>query len=98
MHINDHAGAVEDFSRSIEMNPTSSALYGRAKSQVILQNHEEALQDFTRAIHLDPGDLSAYFDRGILKLRIGDRKGGREDIRKARELEKIQMIQQLNSQ
>ncbi len=98
MHLKDHAGAVKDFTKSLEIKPTSSAYYGRAKSQKILENYEAAIKDYTRAIKLDPQDISSYFDRGILKLIVGDRKSGREDMRKAREMAQVQLVQELNSQ
>jgi len=85
-HLKDHAGAVKDFTRSLEIKPTSSAFYGRAKSQEILENYEEAIKDYTQAIELDPNDISSYFDRGIIRLIVGDKTSGRKDIRKAREL------------
>lgn len=85
-HLKNHEGAVKDYTRSIEIKPTSTAYYGRAKSQQILENYEEAIKDYSNAIKLDPNDISSYFDRGILKLRMGDKKSGRADIRKAREL------------
>ena len=85
-HLDDHAGAVQDFSKSIEIKPTSSAYYARAKSQEILKNYEDALKDYSRAIELDPNDLSSYFDRGLLRIIVGDKINGRQDLRTARKL------------
>lgn len=97
-HIKDHKGAIEDFTRSLEIKPTSSAYYGRAKSRMVLKNYEEAIKDYTRAIELEPDDVSAYYDRGIVKMITGDKKGGREDMQKAREIGQIQLVQELSSQ
>ena len=48
---------------------------------------QEALASFDRAIELHPADAQAHNNRGLTKLKLGDRDGARADFRRALELE-----------
>jgi len=44
---------------------------------------KEAMADYDKAIELDPGYGSSYFNRGIARQHLGDKKGACEDFNKA---------------
>jgi tetratricopeptide (TPR) repeat protein/tRNA A-37 threonylcarbamoyl transferase component Bud32 len=57
--------ALEDFSRSIQLNPTWSASYSdRGTTYYKMERYEEALADHDRAVQLDPTDGRAFINRG----------------------------------
>ena len=56
---------------------------GRGVALFQLNKPKEAIADFTKVIELDPGSAIAYRNRGVLKVREGDGKGGTDDLVKA---------------
>jgi tetratricopeptide (TPR) repeat protein len=73
-------GAVQSFSRAIQMNPRyERAYYYRAQAYGFLGNYEASLADYDRALQLHPGYYAyvagrteANRDRGMLGLAIRD--------------------------
>jgi tetratricopeptide (TPR) repeat protein len=53
-------------------------------------NTKDALADYDRAIALKPDYASSYYNRGIAKSNLGDRKNAIDDFNKAAELFKKQ--------
>jgi tetratricopeptide (TPR) repeat protein len=85
----DDTGAVEAFSRAIEINPKHrDSIAGRAAAQRLAGNTEEAAKDYRRLIDLEPDSLSNYarlasllrrserYEDGLDVLREGLRVGG----------------------
>ena len=69
----DYQGAIQEFSRVIEINPNFAvAYYSRGLAKFDLGNREEAIPDYTQAIEINPDYIDAYLGRGIARLALGD--------------------------
>jgi tetratricopeptide (TPR) repeat protein len=85
--LQDFRGAIADFTKSIELNPSSDAYNNRGISKAKLQDYERAIDDFTKSIELGSGnDADAYNNRGGSKGAIEDFRGAIEDFTKAIEI------------
>ncbi len=81
----DHYGAISDFTKAIEINPTYAKAYynrGTVKARD-LSDYYGAISDFTKAIEINPNDTDYYLNRSIAKENIGDIKGACVDAKKA---------------
>ena len=86
--LRDYQGALNDYTRSIEIKPTSVAYSNRAKIYTALKQHQQALQDFTEAITLNQGwggsNLgAAFYSRGELRNQLGNSKSAISDFKQA---------------
>ena len=80
----DHYGAISDFTKVIELNPTDAiAYYNRGWNKGKLKDYYGAISDYTEAIKIDPNDTDLYVNRSIAKENIGDIKGASVDAKKA---------------
>ncbi|HOZ70556.1 MAG TPA: tetratricopeptide repeat protein [Chitinophagaceae bacterium] len=62
---NDFTGAIQDFTKAIELNPNfSNAYFNRALSRNKLQDFPGAISDYTKAIEINPEFDAAYYNRG----------------------------------
>ncbi|MYB95655.1 tetratricopeptide repeat protein [Candidatus Poribacteria bacterium] len=87
----DHTGAMEDFTRAIELKPHDAYAYkNRGVAKVALRDHAGAVEDFTHAINLKPDDPNAYHLRGHSKQALGQEEAAQIDFEKAKELETAQ--------
>jgi tetratricopeptide (TPR) repeat protein len=85
----DNKGAIEDFSRVIELQPINQeAYYRRACCYFNIKDFTKALNDFNKAIELDPSYADAYYNRALLKNFMHDKEGACIDWRKAVKLGK----------
>ena len=82
----DHYGAISDFTKAIEINPSEGAYYNRGWNKAKLKDYYGAISDYTKAIEIDPKNFNAYGNRGIAKEKIGDLEGACNDWRKASSL------------
>jgi tetratricopeptide (TPR) repeat protein len=85
----DYKGAISDFNKVIKLSPIDEdyEVYisrGRAKFQ--LKDFNAAIADFTKTIELSPDNETAYFARGMSKIKSGQKESGCSDLRKAYEL------------
>ena len=92
---NDPHRAVEDFGRSIDLDPRIEAEYpddawarvkaylDRAKSRKASDDRDGALADYNEAIRLEPDDAWAYLDRGWLRVDMADHRGAAADFDEA---------------
>ena len=83
----DWDGAIADFSKAIELNPTFADNYqmrGTAKRDK--GDLDGAIADFTKAIDLNPQDYNNYFNRGVSKQDKNDVDGAIADFSKVIEL------------
>ena len=84
----DYDGAIEDFSKAIEVNPEFAlAYYCRGSIKMELKNDSQgAIEDFNKAIELNPSYYYFYSDRGSARLGTKDYSGALEDFNKCNEL------------
>ncbi|KZR90053.1 tetratricopeptide repeat protein [Synechococcus sp. MIT S9508] len=81
----DYKGAIEDYSKAIELNPADSTIYVyRGISHELLEDYGSANKDYTLAISYDPTNTHALRFRAFNKLTMNDDKeGALEDYNKA---------------
>jgi S1-C subfamily serine protease len=80
----DPAGALEDFSRALALNPTLAAAHtGRGRARAKLGDKHGALEDFDRALALDPSSAEAHWSRGETRFELGDKVAAIEDFSRA---------------
>ncbi len=80
----DYEGGVQDCTRAIELNPTSSfALSSRAYARLHLGDLDGASTDVERSLELDASNAYAFENRGRLRHVHGDVAGARADFEQA---------------
>ena len=82
----DHYGAISDYTKSIEINPSEGAYYNRGISKRNLNDYYGAISDYTKAIEINPKKDSAYYNRGNAKTALKDHYGAISDYTKAIEI------------
>ena len=88
LYFQDYIGAIEDYSKAIELGEDDYA--DRASCKSYLEDYRGAIQDYSKAIELKPHaynpDKSMWYNnRGLAKFRIGDKDGACLDWSKAGE-------------
>ncbi|RGN38192.1 tetratricopeptide repeat protein [Bacteroides oleiciplenus] len=84
----DKQGAIEDYTKAIEINPNYvTAYYNRAIVKSSMGNKKGAIKDYTKVIELDSLKSGAYYGRGNARAFLGDKKGGIADLTKVIELD-----------
>jgi tetratricopeptide (TPR) repeat protein len=64
--LGDYLGAINDFSKAIELAPDSGLAYNnRGLSRVKMEDIDGAISDFTKAIELNPSESVVFYNRGI---------------------------------
>ena len=70
--VGQYARAVEDYTRSLELNPSNIKTFNnRGYSYAKSGNYEAAIADYDQAIQLDPSNSHAYHNRGISFDKLG---------------------------
>ncbi len=78
--LNDLRGALTDFSRAIELDPSNvRALTARSALRRQLKDLAGAVGDINRAIEIDPKNAGAYNNRGLLRWDAKDYQGALAD-------------------
>ena len=79
--LKDYNGAIQDYSKAIELKPDYSlAYYSRAICRSMLGDYENAKYDFNKAIEFKPDYFDAYMNRAFyIKEKTGDYAGAIED-------------------
>lgn len=81
------AAAIDDYSKSIELEPTyARAYYERGLAYHSLDSLNYAIADYTMAIELNPKISRAYFNRGTANATVGDMVKACSDWEKAANL------------
>ena len=79
----DYYGAINDYSKAIELNPDIAYYYdNRGNAKNYLKDYYGAINDYSKAIELNP-DYAYYSNRGIAKYNLNDIDGACKDLRKA---------------
>jgi tetratricopeptide (TPR) repeat protein len=68
----DLAGALADFTFTIERKPQAAVYDDRSEVNRCLGDRQAALKDCNRAIELNPKFINAYFRRGLILVELGD--------------------------
>ena len=84
----DFEGAVEDYSKSIEISPSGEGYFNRGYCKSEMEDFSGAISDYNKAIEMQYGIPNAYFERGYCKDNINDTTGAIEDYTKAIEADK----------
>lgn len=69
--------AIQDYTRSLEINKSSSTFASRCTAHRILNNMDQAVQDCEEAIRLDPANIDAMLALTFLYLDKGNYDGAR---------------------
>ena len=80
----DFAGAIDDYTRATELNPSFDRVYSPA-TDYFMDNHDlhELLIDYNQVIAKDPTNPYALALRGEMRSGIGDTDGAEADFRKS---------------
>jgi tetratricopeptide (TPR) repeat protein len=85
----DFQGAIEDFSRVIQLDRDHAEAYNyRGTAYFWLNQYQQALADYNQAIRLDSKLTIAYYNRAYVRLELGDKAGAIEDFRQGAALSK----------
>jgi tetratricopeptide (TPR) repeat protein len=75
--------ALDAYNQAIEQNPTYRNYHGRGRAYAGLKKYRAAIKDFNKAIELDPGFPGVYFQKGKALRKIGKKRKGIANIKKA---------------
>jgi tetratricopeptide (TPR) repeat protein len=75
--------AVSALNKAMELNPTYLHFFKRGRAYMGMKKYRAAIDDFSTVIDLNPSVTSAYYYRGRSLRKIGEKKKGLDDIRKA---------------
>ena len=85
--MGDYKRAIEDFTSSIQINPSDAdAYFYRGNAFYELGNKSEAIEDYTQAIKINDSDADAYINRGNVRDELEDNQGARADFQVAADL------------
>jgi len=79
----DLKSGLEVFSQAIELMPNYNFYYHRGRVYFQLERYSEAVADFDQVVVLNPDMKDTYFRRGRALIRLGEKRRGLEDLRKA---------------
>lgn len=66
-------GAIEDFTKAIELNPRLVAAYkGRGFQHMDAAAYDLAIADLSKVVELEPKDANAFLNRGVAFQEKGD--------------------------
>ncbi|HOY31752.1 MAG TPA: tetratricopeptide repeat protein [Bacteroidales bacterium] len=82
--LKDYQGALQDYNRSIQLNPDFSiSRNSRGYIFLELNDYAPALSDLNASILLDSNASQAYHNRGLVYDRLGDTSAAMRDYNKA---------------
>lgn len=83
----DYQGAIENYTKAIDLNPNYSIAYvNRGDSKIKIQDYKGAIADFSKAIELNPKNSDAYYNRGVSNSKLNQKESACLDWIKAEEL------------
>jgi len=82
--LNNHKGAIADFTKAIKYNPNfAEAYFRRANTKLILNDTVGAKSDYDKAIELNPEFAEALLNEEITRINDGDFQFSYKDFTKA---------------
>ncbi len=69
--LGQYPGAIDDFTKALELHPTSAVQAYRGWTYLVLDSPKLALRDFELAIELDPKNADAYNGRSYAHAKLG---------------------------
>lgn len=96
-YLKDFSEGLEDYEKSLELNPDNPLAYNnRGYTYNLIGEYEKAIIDFDKAIELEPEHAYPYNNRGLAKIKLGRTKEGLEDIDKSMSLDKDNSYAHMN--
>jgi tetratricopeptide (TPR) repeat protein len=89
MATGDTFGAIDDYTQAIAAQPNFLAAYSaRGGAYLQVNQSQNAFQDLTQAIVGAPNSTNPelFYNRGVVRSRLGDDAGARRDFERAAEL------------
>lgn len=62
------------------------AYYNRGLAKCALKDYVGTIADYNKVLEIDPMCANGYYDRGLVKIELGQNDSGCLDLRKAGEL------------
>ncbi len=84
--LNDLRGALSDYSKSIEIAPNWALYSNRGNVKERLGDFIGALSDYTKCLEINPNDWVTWRNRGLLKIKMGQKESGCLDLSRMGEL------------
>ncbi|MCM1982842.1 serine/threonine-protein kinase [Lyngbya confervoides] len=85
----DYEGAIADYTKAIELNPSwTSAYINRGFARRLARDYSGAIVDYTKALDLNPDSSLVYNNRGFARRLSSDNVGAIADYNKALEINK----------
>jgi tetratricopeptide (TPR) repeat protein len=81
--LGQYPGAIDDFTKALELHPTSAVQAYRGWTHLIAEAPKLALRDFELAIELDSSNGDAYNGRGFVRASMGRYREAIHDAVKA---------------
>ena len=82
--IGDHAGAIADYDRALEIFPgNTAARNNRGMAKRSMGDYAGAIADYDKVLEKSPRDADAYYNRGIAKYSMSDYAGAIADYSQA---------------
>lgn len=79
----DMAGAIQSFTTAIEANPKWFYFFHRGRAYRKSGDYGRSLKDFNTVIRMDDNISRVYFERGATLIKMGKKRKGVQNIRKA---------------
>ncbi len=79
----EYQGAISDYTQVIQRLPSASAYVDRGFALAALDRDNEAMADYNQAMRLVPGHIMAYYGRGLVFAKRGDKEAALSDLQQA---------------
>jgi tetratricopeptide (TPR) repeat protein len=81
--LGQYPGAIEDFTKALELHPTSAVQAYRGWTHLVVDAPKLALRDFELAIELDSHNGDAHNGRGFVRASLGHHREAIQDALEA---------------
>jgi tetratricopeptide (TPR) repeat protein len=81
--LGQYPGAIDDFTKALELHPTSAVQAYRGWTHLVVDAPKLALRDFELAIELDSKNGDAYNGRGLARAKLGRHREAVQDVAEA---------------